>query len=105
VREIIIIFNWLERGGFAEESEMMDWYRVGEEGLYGYHLCQFHYCVYTTFNNHLPSSIPKPDRRIGTIEIVEGDISVVVNSYPRGVLLCRSRQHSSRHHLNNDYEL
>jgi hypothetical protein len=28
----------------------------------------------------LPSSIPKPDRRIGTIEMVEGDISVVVNS-------------------------
>jgi hypothetical protein len=36
----------------------------------------------------LPSSIPRPDRRIGTRDIVSGVIVVVVYSYPRWVLLC-----------------
>jgi hypothetical protein len=36
----------------------------------------------------LPSSIPRPERRIGTIETFSGEMVVVVYSYPKGVLLC-----------------
>lgn len=32
------------------------------------------------------SSIPNPERKIGTIEMLEGAIVVVVYSYPKGVL-------------------
>jgi hypothetical protein len=41
---------------------------------------------------NIPSSIPKPERRIGTIEIVEGAMVVVVYSYPSGVLACIQRR-------------
>lgn len=36
----------------------------------------------------VPSSIPSPERRIGTRQIFSGDMEVVPYSYPRGVLLC-----------------
>jgi hypothetical protein len=36
----------------------------------------------------IPSSIPNPDLRIGTKDMVSGEIVVVVYSYPRCVLLC-----------------
>jgi hypothetical protein len=29
VGEVVVVFNWLKRGGLAEEAEMVDWYRCG----------------------------------------------------------------------------
>jgi len=29
VGEVVVVFNWLKRGGFAEEAKMVDWYRCG----------------------------------------------------------------------------
>lgn len=29
VGEVVVVFDWLKRGGFAEEAEMVDWYRGG----------------------------------------------------------------------------
>ena len=37
----------------------------------------------------VPSSIPRPERRIGTNEMVSGEIEVVVYSYPRCVFFYR----------------
>ena len=35
VREIVVIFYWLERGRFAEEAEVMDRRRDWKERFYG----------------------------------------------------------------------
>lgn len=35
-----------------------------------------------------PSTMPKPDRRIGTMQILLGSEATVVYSKPRGVLSC-----------------
>lgn len=32
VGEVVVVFDGLEAGGFAEEAEMVDWDWVGEEG-------------------------------------------------------------------------
>lgn len=36
----------------------------------------------------VPSIIPRPERRIGTREMVSGKVVVVAYSYPRWLLLC-----------------
>jgi hypothetical protein len=88
---------------------MMYWYRVREESLNGCTLsisCMpyenwYVGCagtadyIYVVSRQDVPSSIPKPDRNIGTIDIVDGKISVVVNSYPNGVLLFWNVSNSS----------
>jgi hypothetical protein len=63
---------------------VVDWNRGGEEGLYGWSsgdLLEFF--LVNRRERELPSSIPRPDRRIGTRDIVSGMIVVVVYSYPR----------------------
>lgn len=37
---------------------------------------------------HKPSTMPKPDRRIGTMQILLGSETTVAYSKPRGVLSC-----------------
>jgi hypothetical protein len=63
---------------------VVDWNGGGEEGLYGWSngdLLEFF--LVNRRERELPSSIPRPDRRIGTRDIVSGVIVVVVYSYPR----------------------
>jgi hypothetical protein len=74
---------------------VVDWDWIGEDGLY----C---YCPWSVFRSSLdrlgvicskgdqglPSSIPKPERRIGIREIELGERACVVYSYPKGVLAC-----------------
>lgn len=35
VREVVVVFDWLEGGGLAEEAEVVDGDRFWEEGLDG----------------------------------------------------------------------
>lgn len=33
VRQVVVVFDWLEGGGLAVEAEVVHWDRRGEEGL------------------------------------------------------------------------
>jgi hypothetical protein len=84
VREVVVVFYGFESRGLAEEAEVVDWDGGGEEGLYSWSngdLLEFF--LVNRRERELPSSIPRPDRRIGTRDIVSGVMVVVVYSYPR----------------------
>ena len=36
IGEVVVIFDWLEGGRFAEEAEVVDWDGFGEEGFNGW---------------------------------------------------------------------
>lgn len=41
VGEVVVVFDGLQRCGLAEEAEVVDWDRDGEEGLYCLGKCEF----------------------------------------------------------------
>jgi hypothetical protein len=90
VGEVVVVFYGLESCWLAEEAEVVDWDGGREDSLYGWSNIDLLDVLYweSEEREELPSSIPRPDRRIGTRDIVSGVIVVVVYSYPRCVLLC-----------------
>jgi hypothetical protein len=97
VGEIVVVFDWFKGRGLAEETEVVDWDGGGEEGLY----CWGWLVGGMEDSNGgrgegrarrgrggRPSNMPNPDLRIGTREIVSGEMVVVVYSQPRWVLHC-----------------
>ena len=64
VGEVVVVFDGLEGGGLAEEAEMVDGNWVREEGLdcCGYRMRWGFQLAW----GGLPSSMPRPERRMGT---------------------------------------
>lgn len=85
VGEVIVVFYWLKSGGFAEEAEMVGWCWGWEEGLYCWEVVSS-VMFEEEWEGYEPSSMPRPERKIGTIDIEAGEIVVVLYSYPSGVL-------------------
>ena len=70
VWEVVVVFNWGEGCRFAEETEVVYWSRVGEEGL---NCCGIYMLVWYRIKGlqgGLPSRSPRPLRRMGTREMV-----------------------------------
>ena len=96
IGEIVVVFDWFKGRGLAEETEVVDWNGGGEEGLYccGWLVGGMEEKRWMTRGKSqeggggIPSNMPNPDLRIGTREIVSGEIAVVVYSQRRWVLLC-----------------
>lgn len=83
VGEVVVVFDGLQGGAFAEEAEVVDWDGGGEEGVDCFAmLVSIWTCKY---EGRVPSVMPNPDLRIGTMARLAG-ISRVSYSMPRGVL-------------------
>lgn len=81
IGKIIVVFNGLKGRGLTEEAEM-----VHRDGVWKQSLNS---CLVTSGAKNglvlkgtvtIPSSIPRPDRRMGTREMDSGDMAVVVYS-------------------------
>lgn len=91
VGEVVVVFDGLEGGAFAEEAEVVNWDGGGEEGV---NCCAMlasgcrQVCLVE--GEGIPSVMPNPDLRIGTMARLVG-ISRVSYSIPKGVLSCTIR--------------
>lgn len=87
VRQIVVILDRGKDSGVAVHAKVVDGDRVGEEAL---DRCEGEMSAGNTLyrtevGEAVPSTMPKPERRMGTREIVSGVTVLVWNSKPRGV--------------------
>lgn len=87
VGQVVVVFDGLEGGGFAVEAEVVDGDGGREEGLEGF----FGVCGFVSFGAgrgkwkwkwgrrglNGPSSIPSPERRMGTSAMRAGQMVCV----------------------------
>ena len=68
IGEIVVVFDWLKGGGFAEEAEVVNWDGVGEQGFNGWvkGLVRQDSSLVWGWKKSIPSTMPRPERRIGT---------------------------------------
>lgn len=77
VREVIVVLDGGEGCGFTEEAKVVDGDGVREDDLEGLgRLAEW--LRNWTLGVGLPSSMPKPDRNMGTREMLVGEMVVVV---------------------------
>lgn len=88
VGEVVVVFDRGEGGGLAEESEVVDWDGGGEDGLDCWEVLVGCSRYTKCWGEVVPSSMPRPERRIGTMDIEGGEMFWVVYSAPRCVLAC-----------------
>ena len=76
VREVVVVFDGLKSGRFAEEAEMMD--RNGEWEEERDSCATVNEEQLTCERGYEPSTMPKPERRMGTRDMCEGWMVKVV---------------------------
>ena len=75
VRQVVVVLDRVEGGGFAVQAEVVDGHGVGEEGL---DCCEEVSGGQRTKERDIegkrivPSTMPRPERRMGTREMVPG---------------------------------